>query len=158
LHETSSDPVWPYTAPPGFTSARGHPLQRGTAPCYRGPGHVIARSARGRDVMTRTLLAVVLSIGLSIVWLVPARGAPLAPSKPSQIVTLQPDVLVGTPPCTGVQLGVRQMVNPDLTTAPLTIPDKQVLVVTSGTWRTASAATPAERHLSLRLFLRDGTA
>jgi len=108
--------------------------------------------------MTKTLLAGILSIGLSIVWLVPARGAPLAPSKPSQIVTLQPDVLIGTPPCTGVQLGVRQMVKPDLTTAALTIPDKQVLVVTSGTWRTASAATPADRHLSLRLFLRDATA
>ena len=52
--------------------------------------------------MTKTLLAGILSI----VWLVPARGAPLAPSKPSQIVTLQPDVLIGTPPCTGVQLGV----------------------------------------------------
>ena len=108
--------------------------------------------------MIRTLLAVVLSIGLSIVWLVPARGAPLAPSKPSQIVTLQPDALIGTAPCTGIQLGVRQMVNPHLTTAPLTIPDKQVLVVTSGTWRTASAATPADRHLSLRLFLKDVTA
>jgi len=50
------------------------------------------------------------------------------------------------------------MVKADLTTAPLTIPDKQVLVVTGGTWRTASAATPADRHLSLRLFLRDATA
>ena len=74
--------------------------------------------------MTKTLLAVVLSIGLSIVWLVPARGA---------------------------------LVKPDLTTAPLVIPDEQVLVVTSGTWRTASAATPANRHLALRLFLKDGT-
>jgi hypothetical protein len=108
--------------------------------------------------MTQSLLAVVLSIGLSVVWLVPARGAPLAPTKPSQIVTLQPDVIIGTPPCSGVQLGVRQIVNPDLTTSLLTIPDKQVLVVTSGTWRTGSAATPADRHLSLRLFLKDGTA
>lgn len=104
------------------------------------------------------LAALTLSLGLLLGSVVPARAAPLAPSKPSQIVTLQPDVLIGTPPCSGVQLGVRQMVNPDLTTAPLTIPDKQVLVVTSGTWRTASAATPADRHLSLRLFLKDGTA
>jgi hypothetical protein len=104
--------------------------------------------------MTQSQLAVVLSIALSVVWLVPARGAPLAPTKPSQIVTLQPDVVIGTPPCSGVQLGVRQIVNPDLTTSLLTIPDKQVLVVTSGTWRTGSAATPADRHLSLRLFLK----
>lgn len=108
--------------------------------------------------MTKSLLTLVLAIGISIGWLVPARGAPLAPTKPSQIVTLQPDVLIGTPPCSGVQFGVRQMVNPDLTTAPLVIPDKQVLVVTSGTWRTASAATPADRHLALRLFLKDGTS
>src|SRR5262249_11574800 len=109
--------------------------------------------------MAKPLLAVlILSLGLLFGRVVPARGAALAPTKPSQIVTLQPDPLIGTPPCTGVELGVRQMVNPDLTTTALEIPDKQVLVVTSGTWRTASAATPADRHLSLRLFLKDGTA
>lgn len=68
--------------------------------------------------MTRSLLALALSIG----WLVPARGAPLAPTKPSQIVTLQPEAFIGTPPCTGTQLGVTRVVNPDLSTGPLVIP------------------------------------
>src|SRR5262249_51667692 len=102
--------------------------------------------------MTKSLLALALSIG----WLVPARGAPLAPTKPSQIVTLQPEAFIGTPPCTGTQLGVTRVVNPDLSTGPLVIPDKQVLMLVGGTWRTISVATPVDRHLALRLFLKDG--
>jgi len=107
--------------------------------------------------MAKSLLALMLSLGLLLGRVVPARGAALAPTKPSQLVTLQPDVFIGTPPCVGVELGVRRMVNPDLTTGPLVIPDKQALVVVSGTWEKASASMPADRHATLRLFLKDGS-
>lgn len=63
-----------------------------------------------------------------------ADAGVIAPAKPSQTVVLKPGATCGA----GAALDTR--VNPDGTTAPFSIPDKQVLVLDSVTWVVLGAA------------------
>lgn len=99
----------------------------------------------------------VVALALMALWVAPARGAqPPGPSKVSQLVTLQPDPFFGTPPCEGLEAPLNRVVQPDLSEAPLTIPDGHVLVLMGGTWEQAAIGNPPDRDVSLRLFLKDG--
>jgi hypothetical protein len=97
------------------------------------------------------LVAVLLVTG----WSVPV-GADLAPKKASQLVTLQPEPIFGTAPCSGIEAPLTRVVQPDLSTAPLVIPDGQVLIVTSGSWQVNLLGMLPDRHASLQIFLKDG--
>jgi hypothetical protein len=103
--------------------------------------------------MSRALLVAVLLVAGSSV---PAAAAPLGAKKPSQFVTLEPDPVFGTAPCTGVEAPLTRVLQPDLSTVPLVIPEGQVLVITSGSWEQNLLGTVPNSHSSLRLFLKDG--
>lgn len=73
--------------------------------------------------MRRSIVVVVVLAVASV-----ANAGVVAPSKPSQTVLLKPGAACGA----GFALDTR--INPDGTTAPFSIPDKQVLVLDSLTW------------------------
>ena len=57
-----------------------------------------------------------------------------------------------------VEAPLTRVVQPDLSTAPLVIPDGQVLVITSGSWQQDLLGMLPNRHTSLHLFLKDGAS
>lgn len=101
--------------------------------------------------------SLVVALVLVATRIAPVRGAPLAPKKPSQLVTLQPDPIFGTAPCSGVESPLTQVVQPDLSTSALVIPPGQVLVIQGGTWQLTSFGNPPNRDAALRIFIKDGT-
>jgi hypothetical protein len=81
-------------------------------------------------------------------------AGPLAPSKPSDIVTLMPDASDGANgACNSVQqLRVDAVINTaDGSLSPFTIPDKEVLVLTGGTWEDTSVGGNVNVFLELSL-------
>jgi hypothetical protein len=81
-------------------------------------------------------------------------AGPLAPSKPSDIVTLMPDASGANGACTTSSQEQRVdavISSADGSLSPFTIPDKEVLVLTGGTWETVSAAPNVNVLLELRL-------
>jgi len=95
-----------------------------------------------------------LALVLTAVVVTPALAGPLAPSKSSDIVTLMPNGADGSNgACNSVQLRVDGVINgADGSLSPFTIPDKQVLVLTGGTWEDVSVA--ANVNVFLELILR----
>ena len=98
-----------------------------------------------------------LSHGLALVLaaaaVTPALAGPLAPSKPSDVVTLMPDASGANGACDLLQ---EQRVDAVINTAdgsisPFTIPDKEVLVLTGGTWEKTSVAGNVNVFLELSL-------
>jgi hypothetical protein len=81
-------------------------------------------------------------------------AGPLAPSKPSDIVTLMPDASGANGACgPGTQQQrVDAIINgADGSISPFTIPDKEVLVLTGGTWEDLSAGANVNVFLELSL-------
>jgi len=83
----------------------------------------------------------------------PVLAGPLAPSKPSDIVTLMPNAGDGSNGACGLQ---EQRVDAvisgaDGSLSPFTIPDKEVLVLTGGTWEDVSVSGNVNVFLELRL-------
>ena len=84
----------------------------------------------------------------------PVLAGPLAPSKPSDIVTLVPDASAANGACgpTNQQQRVDAVINTaDGSLSAFTIPDKEVLVLTGGTWEDLSAAANVNVFLELSL-------
>jgi len=81
-----------------------------------------------------------------------AMAAPLAPSKPSDVVALMPNAGDGAnTPCGLDEQRVDGVISPaDGSLTPFTIPAKEVLVLTGGTW-TGSAGANANASLELTL-------
>jgi hypothetical protein len=80
-------------------------------------------------------------------------AGPLAPSKPSDIVTLMPNASDGSNgACGPQQLNVDGIISStDGSVAPFTIPPKAVLVLTGGSWSDISLAANVNAFLELRL-------
>ena len=78
-------------------------------------------------------MLVICTAGIALRAADPAMAAPLAPTKPSQAVTVQSlsqgDLCVPGEPSLGRRVNIKQ--NGDGTTEPFTIPPKTVFVVTS---------------------------
>jgi len=88
----------------------------------------------------------------------PVLAGTLAPTKPSDVVTLVPDVSDGSDGAcnSAAQLRVDAVINTaDGSLSPFTIPDKEVLVLTGGTWADTSVA--ANVNVFLELSLRTGS-
>ena len=84
----------------------------------------------------------------------PVLAGPLAPSKPSDIVTLMPDASGANGACATApqEQRVDALINTaDGSLSPFTIPDKEVLVLTGGTWEDLSAAANVNVFLELSL-------
>jgi hypothetical protein len=82
-------------------------------------------------------------------------AAPLAPSKPSQVVSAMAFPSAGSPPCEGLGAGRQPSLlgRPDGTTVPFAIPPKSVLVITSVDFIVTEA--PQNTNIALQLFARD---
>lgn len=100
--------------------------------------------------MTRPLLIALVALAAAAA---PAGAAALAPTKPSQLLTIQSAAGGPPAPCASVETPVRNVVKPDLSVGPLTIPEVQVLVVVSGGW-IAFGTFPANRNVALDLYLK----
>jgi hypothetical protein len=87
----------------------------------------------------------------------PAGAAPLGPKKASELVTLQPNPILGAAPCAGVEAPLDRVVQADLSTSQLVIPPGQVLVITGGNWQLAALGVQPNLDTALRLYLKDGT-
>jgi hypothetical protein len=94
--------------------------------------------------LRRAATACCLIAGLNVTS---AWAAPLAPVKPSGVVTLASD---GTT-CAGSGLLVNTRILPDGTTTPFTIPAKQVLVITEVEWGVIDV--PVSQTFDFYLFL-----
>jgi hypothetical protein len=95
---------------------------------------------------------------LAVAAATPVLAGPLAPSKPSDIVTLVPDASGANGACgpASQQQRVDAVINgADGSISPFTIPDKEVLVLTGGTWEDTSVA--ANVNVFLELSLRTAT-
>jgi hypothetical protein len=95
-----------------------------------------------------------LALVLTAVVLTPALAGPLAPSKPSDIVTLMPDASGANGACglATQQQRVEAVINgADGSISPFTIPDKEVLVLTGGTWEDVTAGANVNVFLELSL-------
>jgi hypothetical protein len=95
-----------------------------------------------------------LTLVLAAAAATPVLAGPLAPSKPSDVVTLMPDAADGSNgACSGLQeLRVDGVISStDGSVAPFTIPSKEVLVLTGGSWSDTSLAANVNVFLELRL-------
>ena len=95
-----------------------------------------------------------LALVLTAVVVTPALAGPLAPSKPSDIVTLMPDGSGANGACglATQEQRVDAVINgADGSLSPFTIPDKEVLVLTGGTWADVSAGGNVNVFLELSL-------
>ena len=84
-------------------------------------------------------------------------AGPLAPSKPSDVVTLMPNLSDGSNgSCNSPELRVDGVIDStDGSLSPFTIPAKEVLALTGGTWSHKSVTPNANAFLELSL--RTGT-
>jgi hypothetical protein len=103
--------------------------------------------------MTRVVTLVLVAAAAT-----PVLAGPLAPSKPSDVVTLMPDASGANGACGPAmqEQRVDALINgADGSLSPFTIPDKEVLVLTGGTWEDVTAA--ANVNVVLELSLKTAT-
>jgi hypothetical protein len=105
-------------------------------------------------MMRRIALIASLASTLLVAAAPNLSAAPLAPSKPSQVVSGVASAVV-SPPCGGLAIGLQPSLlgRPDGTTVPFAIPPKSVLVVTSLDFFVAGAASNA--NVFVQLYARD---
>lgn len=106
-------------------------------------------------ILRRTLVGAACA-ALVLVGSAPSSAGPLAPTKPSQIVTL--DNLAGAA-CPVIGKALDQQILPDGTRKPFVIPPKTVLVVTEVGWgATGAGATKATGVVLTTQAVGDSTA
>lgn len=98
-------------------------------------------------------LSLFLALVLAAAAVTPALAGPLAPSKPSDVVTLMPNASDGSNgSCNSPELRVDGVIDTsDGSLSPFTIPPKEVLVLTGGTWSDTSVTPNANAFLLLSL-------
>jgi hypothetical protein len=102
---------------------------------------------RWRISVLVTILLVIVEIGVSCA----------ASVKASDLVTITTDVAVPKAPCSGSELPIRIVRNTDSTVSQLIIPEHQVLVLTSGSWRSIGGQPTPNRSFHLTLLRRTET-
>lgn len=101
----------------------------------------------------RTHVALALLIAAAVA--APVAAGPLAPAKPSQVLTLMRDATAPNAPCGATSGLINAMISPvDGSLSPFTIPAGQVFVLTGGSW-SDPLSSGASAHL--RIMLRTST-
>ena len=118
---------------------------------------LITRKRKEKLMYARNLYhSLLVALGL-VSLLSTAHAEPLAPTKPSELVTIRTTFSGSPAPCDGTNVPVRTVINPDATGSTLAIPAGQVLILTGGSWRSASPVA-ANRTFHLVLSFQTGAA